>query len=134
MGSMYLGRILIGNKFMSYNHTDLPKKQLEDLINSHQECHSVFNPKNYGYAWFNDVDLIDSMRNAIIIRVTQALTLIHWADDALNYRELMMAVLARKPYQTKNTQIQGLIIAASQMVSNNWETRQTLIDFFLIKD
>lgn len=116
------------------NPFDPPEKQLEELFTRHRECHKVLDSKNYSPDWFKNDDLVASMKNAIIIRIVQHIALTHSPEEAVIYRELLNHVLADKPYKTRNIDIQGLIVASSQMVSNSWEARQKLIEAFLIKE
>lgn len=116
------------------NYFDPPEKQLEDLFSRHRSCFNILDCKNYSPDWFNNNSLIESMRNAIIIRIAQHIALTHSPSEAAIYRDLLNHVLAYKPYKTMDINIHGLVVAASQMVSNSWEKREELIKTFLFKE
>lgn len=97
------------------------------------EMFVALDPKHYSGGWYNVENMRDTMRNAIIIRLAQNLIMCSGAEEAKEFQQFLDNVLSNVVTFTSNSQIQGLVVAASQMVEKaSWEKRQELILMFMV--
>lgn len=101
----------------------------------HQEVCDALHPSKYSYKWFDNNELRNAMRNAIIIRMfSHAPYFVSCASEAKVYQEFLDSVLARTvvPFPTRHRSILDMVAAAAQMCSNDVGIRENLIAEFVV--
>jgi hypothetical protein len=83
------------------------------------EVHEIFAPRNFSHSWYRLGDPVQSMQNAIMVRLAQHLVWCQWPEDAVRLRDFMEHVFALRPYVTTAVDLIGLVTAAAQMVERS---------------